>query len=151
MASVDKDCRAWGRRGRGLLSEGGAGAGFHSPCHPLPRTPWRGQLWGWGGPWGGRWGHGPAPLCCPPGGKTLRDRAELGVGGALNTMRGWSFHLDQTGEGSGSDPAGRGCRVHCLLPAAPLGPSGPRNATRMWPDPCPWDPGIRDSSQPLSL
>ena len=108
MASVDRDGRVWGRRGCGHLSEGGGGQVSTAPHHPPLRTPQRGQLWGWGEWLGDRWGHGPAPLCCQHGGKTLRVRAELGVGDALNRMRNSSFCLDQSGERSRSDWAGEG-------------------------------------------
>lgn len=114
--------RAWIVCGCGRLS-GGAGAGFHSPCylcHGLPGV----DSSGGGASRGDRQGHGPAPLCCPPGGKILRDRAGLGVGSSLNMMRSSSFHLDQTGRGLDQIGPGRGCWVHCLLPAAPSDPVG---------------------------
>lgn len=90
-ASVDRDCRAWGHRGCGHLSEGGGGQVSTAPCHPPLRTPWRGQLWGWGGWWRDRWGHGPAPLRCQLGGKTLRVRAELGEGGRFKQDEKFKF------------------------------------------------------------
>ena len=65
-------------------------------CHGLPGVDSSG---GGAGHGGNRWGHGPAPLCCLPGGKTLRDRAELGVGGRFkhHERLEFSFRPDRGG------------------------------------------------------
>ena len=82
-----------GQRGQGLqglgslwvwtLVRGRRRTGFHSPPSPTATDSPAWTALGVGRAWGDRWGHGPAPLRCQHGGKTLRVRAELGVGDAL--------------------------------------------------------------------